>query len=108
MARVTVEDCMPQVENLFQLVLIATKRARQLSNGSEAHLDWENDKPTVVALREIAEGHVSVDILDESDDPLAAAAAAEAEAAAAEAAAAEAVEAAESEDAKPAEDESGV
>lgn len=83
MARVTVEDCMPQVENLFQLVLIASKRARQLSNGAESQLDWENDKPTVLALREIAEGQVQPSILTEADDPLAAAAAEEAAAAAA-------------------------
>lgn len=83
MARVTVEDCMPQVENLFQLVLIASKRARQLSNGAESQLDWENDKCTVVALREIAEGHIQPSILNEVDDPLAAAAAEEAAAAAA-------------------------
>ena len=83
MARVTVEDCMPQVENLFQLVLIASKRARQLSNGAESQLAWENDKPTVLALREIAEGQVQPSILTEADDPLAAAAAEEAAAAAA-------------------------
>jgi len=65
MARVTVEDCLSKVDTRFQLVLIAAKRARQLSNGAEAHLDWENDKPTVMALREIAEGYVDVSILDE-------------------------------------------
>ena len=69
MARVTVEDCMDKVENLFQLVLVATKRARQLSNGAEARVPWDNDKPTVVALREIAEGHTTVAVLDEPDDP---------------------------------------
>jgi DNA-directed RNA polymerase subunit omega len=86
MARVTVEDCLHNVENLFQLVLVAAKRARQLSNGAEAHVAWENDKPTVVALREVAEGAVGPAILDEADDPLAAAAE---EAAALEAAQAE-------------------
>jgi len=65
MARVTVEDCLSKVDTRFQLVLVAAKRARQLSNGAEAHLDWENDKPTVMALREIAEGFVDVSILDE-------------------------------------------
>jgi DNA-directed RNA polymerase subunit omega len=65
MARVTVEDCLSKVDTRFQLVLVAAKRARQLSNGAEAHLSWENDKPTVMALREIAEGHVDVSILDE-------------------------------------------
>lgn len=64
MARVTVEDCLANVDNRFQLVLMATKRARQLANGKEALVDWENDKPTVVALREIAERKVGREILD--------------------------------------------
>lgn len=63
MARVTVEDCLENVDNRFELVLVASKRARQLANGGEAALEWENDKPTVVALREIAEGHVDASIL---------------------------------------------
>ena len=63
MARVTVEDCLENVDNRFELVLVASKRARQLANGGEAQLEWENDKPTVVALREIAEGHVDSSIL---------------------------------------------
>jgi DNA-directed RNA polymerase subunit omega len=71
MARITVEDCMQQVDNLFDLVLIASKRARQLANGAPTDLEWQNDKPTVVALREIAEGHVSREILREPDVPLA-------------------------------------
>ncbi len=58
MARVTVEDCLDHVDNRFNLVLLATKRARQLVNGVEPLLEWENDKPTVMALREIAEGLV--------------------------------------------------
>jgi DNA-directed RNA polymerase subunit omega len=70
MARITVEDCMQQVHNLFDLVLIASKRARQLANGAPTDLEWQNDKPTVVALREIAEGHVSREILREPDAPL--------------------------------------
>jgi len=58
MARVTIEDCLKHVKNRFELVLVAAKRARQLAlGGSEPHLPWENDKPTVVALREIAAGH---------------------------------------------------
>jgi DNA-directed RNA polymerase subunit omega len=65
MARVTVEDCLANVDNRFQLVLVATKRARQLSLGAEPFVDEDNDKPTVLALREIAEGHVTRDILDE-------------------------------------------
>ena len=64
MARVTVEDCLDQVNTRFQLVLVAAKRARQLSMGAEAHLPWENDKPTVMALREIADGLVTESILD--------------------------------------------
>ena len=68
MARITIEDCLHQgVENQFELVLIAAKRARRLANGADALVDWENDKPTVVALREIAEGKVSRDLLLEVD-----------------------------------------
>jgi DNA-directed RNA polymerase subunit omega len=58
MARVTVEDCLEHVDNRFNLVLLATKRARQLVNGVEPFLPWENDKPSVMALREIAAGLV--------------------------------------------------
>lgn len=65
MARITVEDCLQHVPNLFQLVMVASKRARRLANGSEATVDWENDKPTVVALREVAAGHIGPEILDE-------------------------------------------
>lgn len=58
MARVTVEDCVEQVPNRFELVLIAAKRARRLSTGAaQSVLDWENDKATVLALREIAAGY---------------------------------------------------
>ena len=63
MARVTVEDCLSNVDNRFQLVLVATKRARQISLGAEPFVEEENDKPTVIALREIAEGLVTRDIL---------------------------------------------
>ena len=66
MARVTVEDCLDKVDNRFQLVLIATKRARQLANGVQPLVPWENDKPTIVALREIAAGLVGPAILDET------------------------------------------
>ena len=58
MARITVEDCLDHVDNRFDLVLLATKRARQLVNGVDPLVPWENDKPTVVALREIAAGLV--------------------------------------------------
>jgi DNA-directed RNA polymerase subunit omega len=67
MARITVEDCLKNVDNLFDLVLLAAKRSRQLANGAEARVEWENDKPTVVALREIAEGQVTMDLLDEPE-----------------------------------------
>jgi len=65
MARVTVEDCLDKVDNRFQLVLVATKRARQLANGVQPLVEWENDKPTIVALREIADGLITASILDE-------------------------------------------
>jgi DNA-directed RNA polymerase subunit omega len=65
MARVTVEDCLENVDNRFELVLTASHRARQLANGASPHLDWENDKPTVLALREIAEGLVTTQSLEE-------------------------------------------
>ncbi len=56
MARITVEDCLSHVDNRFELVLVAARRARDLAMGREAFVPWENDKPTVVALREMAEG----------------------------------------------------
>lgn len=59
MARITVEDCLDHVANRFELVILAAKRARQLMRGSvDPTVPWENDKATVVALREIASGHV--------------------------------------------------
>jgi len=69
MARITVEDCLQHVRNRFVLVLIASKRARQLATtGAEPLVPWENDKSTVVALREIALGHFGEDYLSQSDD----------------------------------------
>jgi DNA-directed RNA polymerase subunit omega len=69
MARVTVEDCLGNVDNRFQLVMLATKRARQLATkGAEPMVAEENDKPTVIALREIAEGKITRDLLKEEDD----------------------------------------
>ncbi|VAX04364.1 DNA-directed RNA polymerase omega subunit [hydrothermal vent metagenome] len=65
MARVTIEDCLDNVDNRFELVLLASKRARQLAAGKEPLVDWENDKPTVVALREISEGLITKKILAE-------------------------------------------
>ncbi len=66
MARVTVEDCLENVENRFELVMVASKRARQIAvRGAQPLVEWENDKPTVVALREIAEGLITRDILEQ-------------------------------------------
>ena len=73
MARITVEDCLDHVDNRFELVLVSSKRARQIAvGGKEPLVAWENDKPTVVALREIEEGLVTADILveEESTDDL--------------------------------------
>ena len=70
MARVTVEDCLNYVDNRFNLVLLASKRARQLlRSGEEPSVSWDNDKATVVALREIAEGNVTQkDLMDTYSD----------------------------------------
>ena len=69
MARVTVEDCLKNVRNRFELVLVASRRARQLLMGNESTVEWENDKATVVALREIAEGKIGAHVLDEAVEP---------------------------------------
>jgi len=68
-ARITVEDCLNNVDNLFDLVLVASKRARRIANGAEPLVELENDKPTVVALREIAEGLVDDRILEDVEPP---------------------------------------
>ena len=66
MARVTVEDCLEHVDNRFELVMVSSKRARQLAVlGKKPLVDEENDKPTVLALREIAEGKINAEILEE-------------------------------------------
>ena len=67
MARITVEDCLEQIPNLFELVMVAAKRSRRLANGAEPLVERENDKPTVVALREIAAGLVTTELLKEAD-----------------------------------------
>lgn len=68
MARITVEDCLDNVENRFALVLLASKRARQLAmTGTEPFVPWENDKTTVVALREIADGHITPRYFEQLD-----------------------------------------
>lgn len=70
MARVTVEDCLKNVENRFKLVLLASKRARQLFLGSEPLVERENDKPTVLALREIAAGLIDETSIQSSAEDL--------------------------------------
>ncbi len=69
MARITVEDCLDNIDNIFEMVLVAAKRARRLAHGADALVELENDKPTVVALREIAEGHITPAILEEVEVP---------------------------------------
>jgi len=69
MARITVEDCLDNIENIFEMVLVAAKRARRVAHGADPMVDLENDKPTVIALREIAEGLVSPSILEEIEEP---------------------------------------
>ena len=69
MARITVEDCLSNVDNLFDMVMIAAKRARRLANGAEPLVERENDKPTVIALREIAAGLINEEILQEVSEP---------------------------------------
>lgn len=69
MARITVEDCLDHVDNRFELVLVGSKRARQIATmGKDPMVPEENDKPTVIALREIEEGLISPSILDEVDE----------------------------------------
>ena len=70
MARITVEDCVDNIENIFEMVLVAAKRARRVAHGAEPLVELENDKPTVIALREIAEGLVTPAILEEIDQPV--------------------------------------
>ncbi|SDU38458.1 DNA-directed RNA polymerase subunit omega [Pseudomonas pohangensis] len=68
MARVTVEDCLDNVDNRFELVMLATKRSRQLATGGkEPKVAPENDKPTVIALREIASGLIDYDVIAEEE-----------------------------------------
>lgn len=69
MARVTAEDCLKIMPNQFELTLVAAKRARQLARGADSRLPWGTHKSTVLALREIAEGHIDRTVLDEQDLP---------------------------------------
>lgn len=69
MARVTVEDCLENVANRFELIMVASKRARQIANdGAEPQVPEDNDKPTVLALREIAENKINPSILEEVEE----------------------------------------
>ena len=70
MARITVEDCLDNIDNIFEMVLVAAKRARRIAHGADPMVELENDKPTVIALREIADGHVTPTILEEIDQPV--------------------------------------
>jgi DNA-directed RNA polymerase subunit omega len=65
-ARVTVEDCLEKIDNRFKLIMVASKRARQIAMGTEPLVEWENDKPTVVALREIADELITEESLKET------------------------------------------
>lgn len=67
MARITVEDCLQVIDNRFELVLLASKRARQLANGAESLLEGQNDKPTVLALREIGGMKITPELIAEID-----------------------------------------
>jgi DNA-directed RNA polymerase subunit omega len=69
MARITVEDCLGHIDNIFEMVLVAAKRARRLAHGADPLVELENDKPTVIALREIADGHITPSILEEIEQP---------------------------------------
>ncbi len=70
MARLTVEDCLDNVLNRYDLVMLASKRARDLSMGAEALVDVDNDKPTVIALREIAEELITTENVDTIGKPV--------------------------------------
>ena len=69
MARLTVEDCLDYVDNRFELVLVAAKRARQLAMGADPMVPLDNDKPTVLALREIADNLVTDEVLEDAVVP---------------------------------------
>ncbi len=70
MARITVEDCLENIDNIFEMVLVAAKRARRIAHGADPMVELENDKPTVIALREIADGLVTPTILEEIEEPI--------------------------------------
>ncbi len=70
MARITVEDCLENIDNIFEMVLVAAKRARRIAHGADPMVELENDKPTVLALREIADGLITPSILEEIEQPV--------------------------------------
>ena len=69
MARITVEDCLEKIPNRFELTLAATNRARQITSGSTPLLEADRDKPTVIALREVAAGKVGIEMLHKTTTP---------------------------------------
>ena len=69
MARITIEDCLDKIPNRFELTLAATNRARQITAGSAPLLDADRDKPTVLALREVAAGKVGFELLHKTAPP---------------------------------------
>ena len=69
MARITIEDCLAKIPNRFELTLAATNRARQITSGSAPLLDPDRDKPTVIALRELAAGKIGIEMLHKTTPP---------------------------------------
>lgn len=69
MARITIEDCLARIPNRFELTLAATNRARQITAGSAPLLDADRDKPTVIALRELAAGKIGIEMLHTKPAP---------------------------------------
>jgi DNA-directed RNA polymerase subunit omega len=68
-ARITIEDCLARIPNRFELTLAATNRARQITSGSAPLLDADRDKPTVIALRELAAGKIGIEMLHKTATP---------------------------------------
>jgi DNA-directed RNA polymerase subunit omega len=69
MARITIEDCLARIPNRFELTLAATNRARQITAGAAPLLDADRDKPTVIALRELAAGKIGIEMLQKTQPP---------------------------------------
>jgi len=70
MARITIDDCLARIPNRFELTLAATNRARQITSGAAPLLDPDRDKPTVIALRELAAGKVGIEMLHKTAPPV--------------------------------------